>query len=69
MAPILNNCNFNEEGPQDPQQVLYFYALIFSNMQIKEMITENPARFESTELNAPFTDPETVPTSCEGLIN
>lgn len=38
-------------------------------MQIKEMITENPARFESTELNAPFTDPETVPTSCEGLIN
>lgn len=38
-------------------------------MQIKEMITENPARFESTELNASFADPETVPTSCEGLIN
>lgn len=33
------------------------------------MITENPARLESTELNAPFTDPETVTTSCEGLIN
>lgn len=33
------------------------------------MITENPARFESTELNASFTNPETVPTSCVGHIN